>query len=197
MAGDPTTFSRRWTLGSALWIVVMLIMASFQTWRGAYVDGVLVYGIALLVTVDRLTGERTPKVTWLRHTRRGAVWFTAAAVAIILTLAPRHGLVVFIVMAAAGIVMLFLAWGEPSTPATLAQPALRRSAWAWALLGIALCLWEAIAFVLSVTTPGGVNAYPTVSVLLDSVLQTLIGRGIFVALWVAAGVGLIMIWRRR
>jgi hypothetical protein len=50
--------------------------------------------------------------------------------------------------------------------------------------------------VLSVTVPGGVEAYPTVSVLLDPVLQNILGQGLFVALWLLAGVGLITIWRR-
>lgn len=195
MGNRQTAPSRRWTLGGVLWILVMLIMASFQTWRGASVDGVLVYSVALLLVVDWLTGERL-RIAWLRAIPRWVVWSTAAVAAVILTLAPRHGVLVFVVMALLGVTMLVLSWGPPSHRANLAQPAVRKSAWIWAILGIALCVWEALAFVLSVTLPGGINAYPTVSVLLDPVLQTLIGRGTFVALWGAAGVGLVMIWRR-
>jgi hypothetical protein len=60
-----------------------------------------------------------------------------------------------------------------------------------------LCLWEALAFVLSVTMPGGSDAHPTISVLLDPALETLVGRIVFVGLWLAAGAALLLIWRRK
>ncbi|NBX24426.1 MAG: hypothetical protein EBR52_10100, partial [Microbacteriaceae bacterium] len=48
----------RWSVSAILWICVLGIMASFQTWRGAYVDGVLFFAITGMLIVDRLTGGR-------------------------------------------------------------------------------------------------------------------------------------------
>lgn len=48
----------QWTLSAVLWIAVLTIMASFQTWRGAYVDGILFYSLVLMLVVDRITGGR-------------------------------------------------------------------------------------------------------------------------------------------
>jgi hypothetical protein len=48
----------RWSVSAILWICVLGIMASFQTWRGAYVDGVLFYAITLMLILDRLTDGR-------------------------------------------------------------------------------------------------------------------------------------------
>lgn len=194
--GNHAIAKPRWTTGAILWLVVMFIMASFQTWRGAIVDGVLFYTVVVLLLTDRIVGERWVALRRLRTLPRWAVWSGGGLAAVVLTVAPRHGTIVFVVMVAIGIGMLALAWGGRSRPAHLDSVALRRSAWTWGALGVGLCLWEAIAFVLSVTLPEGVEAYPTVSVLLDPVLQNILGQGLFVALWLLAGVGLITIWRR-
>lgn len=194
--GNHAIAKPRWTTGAILWLVVMFIMASFQTWRGAIVDGVLFYTVVVLLLTDRIVGERWVALRRLRTLPRWAVWSGGGLAAVVLTVAPRHGTIVFVVMVAIGIGMLALAWGGRSRLAHLDSVALRRSARTWGALGVGLCLWEAIAFVLSVTLPGGVEAYPTVSVLLDPVLQNILGQGLFVALWLLAGVGLITIWRR-
>jgi hypothetical protein len=59
-----------------------------------------------------------------------------------------------------------------------------------------LCVWEATAFILSVTTPNGIENFPTISVLLDPFVENLWGRVVFVGLWLAAGYGLLRFWRK-
>ncbi|NBX24073.1 MAG: hypothetical protein EBR52_08220, partial [Microbacteriaceae bacterium] len=62
---------------------------------------------------------------------------------------------------------------------------------------VALCAWEATAFTLSVTLPNGLTNYPTISVLLDPIVESLPGRIVFVGLWLAGGLSLIGFFRRR
>jgi hypothetical protein len=64
------------------------------------------------------------------------------------------------------------------------------------MAAVVLCVWEATAFVLSVTVPGGDQMFPTISVLLDPFVENLWGRIVFVGLWLAAGLGLLQLWRK-
>lgn len=192
---QPAT--KRWTAGALLWLAAMVIMASFQTWRGAYEDGIIFFGIVVLLAVDRALGERIGGRTQRLHIRRRVVWLAVIIAAVILVIAPRHEALVFGAMAGIGVLMIVLAWAPMATPPTESSKAIRRSGWLWASIGVVLCVWEATAFVLSVTMPGGSDAHPTISVLLDPALETLVGRIVFVGLWLSAGAGLVLIWRRK
>lgn len=198
---SPATLNRpskaRWTLGSILWLAALTIMASFQTWRGAYEDGIVFSVLVVLLIIDRSLGERLSRNRKALQLAPWAIWLVAVLFGIVLIFAPRHSSVVFGAMALIGVMMLVVAWPDLSATKTDSTPAIRRSAWGWAVVGISLCVWEATAFVLSVTMPGGSQAHPTISVLLDPALETVIGRTIFVGLWLLAGVGLVFIWRRK
>ena len=187
----------QWTVSSVLWISVLTIMASFQTWRGAYVDGILFYSLVAVLVIDRLTGGRirimkqpivAPKVVTLGIT---------GTLALILVLAPRHGWVDLVTMVAIGVVVLILAWEPAPAKRQLPLKAIKRSALVWAILGVGLCLWEALAFIFSVTMPNGDLNYPTISVLLDPFVENTWGRLFFVGLWLAAGLALLRFWSKK
>jgi len=187
----------RWSVGAVLWICVLGIMASFQTWRGAYVDGVLFYAITLMLILDRLTDGRIRLIKTPLDAPRWVVGAITGALAVVLVLAPRHGWVDLVTMVAIGVTVLMLAWApRPKLPYRGAR-ALKRSALLWAIWGVALCVWEAAAFTLSVTMPEGNANYPTISVLLDPIVETLPGRIRFVGLWLAGGLCHIGYFRRR
>lgn len=186
----------RWSLSAVLWICILAIMAGFQTWRGAYVDGILFFSLVTMLVIDRLTGGRliilkkpiiAPKVLTLAIT---------GALGVILVLAPRHSWIDLAAFIAIGVTVLIVAW-EPA-PERLERPkvAMLRSMWFWSMAAVVLCLWEATAFVLSVTMPNGYMYFPTISVLLDPIVENLGGRGVFVGLWLAAGYGLLRFWRK-
>lgn len=185
-----------WSLSSVLWICVLGIMAGFQTWRGAYVDGILFFSLVAMLIIDRLTGGRiviikkpvaAPKILTLAIT---------GVLGVVLVLAPRHSWVDLAVFIAIGVTVLLVAWEPAPEREQRLHKALLRSMWMWSMLAVAICLWEATAFVLSVTMPGGNENYPTISVLLDPFVENVWGRLIFVGLWLAAGYGLLRFWRR-
>ena len=179
-----------------LWICVLTIMASFQTWRGAYVDGILFYSLVIMLIVDRLTGGR---LVIFKRPIIAPKWVTLAitgTLGVVLVSSPRHSWIDLVVFVAIGVTVLLVAW-EPA-PDRVQRPhkAYARSMWMWAMLAVAICLWEATAFVLSVTLPGGSEDFPTISVLLDPFVENTWGRMVFVGLWLAAGYGLLRFWRR-
>ena len=175
---------------------MLAIMAGFQTWRGAYVDGILFFSLSAMLVIDRLTGGKivilkkhvvAPKVVTLGIT---------GVLGLVLVLAPRHSWIDLVAFIAIGVTVLIVAW-EPA-PERVKRPhtAMLRSMWFWSMAAVALCVWEATAFVLSVTVPNGYKYFPTISVLLDPFVESLGGRMVFVGLWLAAGYGLLRFWRK-
>lgn len=186
----------RWSLSAVLWICVLAIMASFQTWRGAYVDGILFFSLVVMLLVDRFTSGR---LVILQRPIFAPKWVTltiTGALGVVLVLAPRHSWADLVVFIAIGVTVLLVAW-EPA-PERVQRPhtAYLHSMWTWSMLAVAICLWEATAFVLSVTIPGGNEDFPTISVLLDPFVENIWGRLVFVGLWLSAGYGLLRFWRR-
>ncbi len=187
----------RWTPGAIVWIVVLSIMAGFQTWRGAYTDGILFFGLSAMLIIDRLTRGR---ILVLKKHISAPRWLTlsiAVVVAVVLIIAPRHSTYDFVAFIVIGITVLLLAWEPAPDKEKLPHRALVRSALTWSMLAVAICLWEAIAFIFSVTMPDGVENFPTISVLLDPFVESLGGRIIFVTLWLAAGLALLRFWSKK
>lgn len=189
--------THRWNISTVLWTTVLAIMAGFQLWRGAFVDGMLFTAITLLLIVDTSTGGR------IRFFRKHIVaprWVTLVVVlgiGLVLVIAPRHGIVDLIAMVLIGISALILAWAPASVRVELPARAYRTSAITWSILAVGLCLWEALAFILSQYLPGGEDSYPTISVLLDPFLNWFPGKVLFIGLWLAAGLALLRVWGKR
>lgn len=123
------------------------------------------------------------------------LWALAAIAAAVLTIAPRHSDLDLVTVSAVGIGVLVLAWTPaPATPDHPRQ-AYRRAALWWSILAVGLCLWEAVAYILSVSVSD--RDFPTVSVLLDPLLEWNIGRALFTVGWLAGGLWLLRVWGRR
>lgn len=189
--------SPRWTVSSVLWIAVLAIMASFQAWRGAWVDAILFYAIVAVLVIDRLTGGTITLIKQPLIVSKPVMLVAGGIATMILVIAPRHGVINFVVMVVIGLSVLLVAWQPQPEGKKLPARAYTRSTYAWAILAVALCVWEALAFIFSVVMPNGLLNYPTVSVLLDPLVENLWGRIFFVALWIAGGLALLGVWRKK
>lgn len=190
------TVKPTWSLSSVLWIIVLTFMAGFQTWRGAYADGILFFALVAMLIVDRLTGGRLVIMKKPIIAPKKITLAITGVLGVVLVVAPRHSWVDLAVFIAIGVTVLLVAWEPAPDREKRPHKALLRSMWTWSMLAIAICIWEATAFVLSVSMPGGSEDFPTISVLLDPFVENIIGRMIFVGLWLAAGYGLLRFWRR-
>ena len=191
--------SRRttWSIGSVLWVIVLSIFSAFQLWRGAWVDGILFTALTLLLIVDASTGGRIHIVNKHVVALRWVTLVIVLGIGVVLAIAPRHGLVDLIAMILIGITALVLAWSPAPARPEHPAAAYRASAITWSVLGVALCVWEAVMFVLSTYLPGGTDVYPTVSVLLDPFLEWPVGKVIFIGLWLFIGLALLRVWSKR
>jgi hypothetical protein len=173
------------------WIAILVLTGLFQFYRAAIPDGIvfLAMAVALLVgetgILSRFDGRR-----W--QPRRVLVIVALGIAAIVLVFTPRHGLVDGVVVVASGILLFVVAWPNPATADSGPDPwstRLTRSALAWAIVGIAFCIWELGMYFLGLNAAGRTE-FPALSDLLDPILNNPIGRVIGVAAWLAGGVAL-------
>lgn len=184
-----------WSWGAIAWIAVLGLMASFQLWRGAYVDGVLFALLVATLIIDRLTGGRIRVFRTPPIVHRRWVWGAAGTAAMILAIAPRHSDIDLVVVSLVGIGVLVLAWAPaPATPDHPPRAYSRAALW-WSIFAVGFCLWEATAYILSVSVSE--SDFPTVSVLMDPFLEWAPGRIFFSLAWLAGGLWLLRIWGRR
>jgi hypothetical protein len=185
------------------WTLILVVTGVFQFFRGAPVDGAFFLGVAILLLADAVgwlpqAGLRQPRVAWLL----GA----AVPLAIVLVLAPRHGVVEGIVVSGIGVSTLLLGWGPLAKPASeppvgtepaSMSPAIRRAAILWSVIAVACCLWEVASFLLGLPSAEAAVRHPSISELFDPVLDTIQGRIAFTVVWLLVGVALLRGNRRR
>lgn len=167
------------------WVVIFVGTAIFHAWRGSWQDLIIFGASAILILTQvfgmyRLGFENQPK---FGVTPIALVVMVSAAV---LFVAPRHGIVVTLALIAfipIGIALVMYRDRPVPEPSRLVL----RTRLIWALWAIIFALIELVAYVGSKLV-GDLNQFPTISVILDPVLETPIGRAVFVALWLIAGV---------
>lgn len=191
------THSPMWSRRVVLWLGVLTIMAVFQLWRGAWVDGGIFVVLVAVLIIDRLTHGR---IRILRRPINPPKWVIFAALGVlgtVLVFTPRAGTWDLVALVLIGVVVLVVAWVPTPKRRELPDEAHRRSSAWWTAFGVAFCVWEACAYIFSTRIPGLEDAFPTVSVLLDPVLSWTPSRAAFVVLWLWGGVILLRIRSRR
>ena len=173
------------------WIAILAITGGFQFYRDAPVDATVFCLLAAGLLADLLGAfRRIPLRNLAIH--RALVVGSAVIVAGLLAFSPRHGVIDAAVVAIAGVLALLVAWpdhaGDLAAPATPSSGFVR-TAWLWAGVLLAICLWELAMYILG--SVGGRSAFPALSDLLDPLVENSAGRILFVLGWVLAGVALV------
>lgn len=176
------------------WVVIFVGTALFHTWRGSLQD-IIIFGFSAALILTQVFGlyrigfENQPQFpTW-------AIASVVLVSAVLLYVSPRHELVNFIVLLAfipIGIALVM--YRDKPVPEPREQVFTSRLLWGWWAALFALV--ELVAYVGSKLS-GDLNLFPTISVILDPVLDQPLGRAVFVALWLMAGVYLFGIRRRK
>jgi hypothetical protein len=197
MRQDPTerVTGQRTTLRRVAqpWTLILVATGLFQVLRGAPIDGAFFLVVAIVLMMDALGWVGGPNRARLR---RGIVIGAAAALGALMVIVPRHGIVEGVIVSAIGLSVLFFAWPTPGD--TDAAPApLRRSAVLWSVIGVVCCLLEVSSFLLGLPSAEAKLTHPSISLLLDPVLDTPEGRVGFTALWLLSGIALLRRGRAR
>jgi hypothetical protein len=175
----------------SLWVIAFFTTAALQIFRGAAGDTIIfVSGTALLLSSG--TFGRNLDFPAAKYSKTKPMLWAVLALVIMLTATPRHTSIMFGFFLALIVPVLLLAWGDHTEFKQKASPRIRRARLMWILWAVTMCLWEYAANVLGQLT-NVKNAYPTISVLVDPLLDGPIGKAGFVLAWLAVGYGLIKV----
>jgi hypothetical protein len=182
------------TLPVAAWIVILVLTGGFQIYRAAPVDGAVFLAMAAALVID-LTGILPPFRSREWRPSRIILVGVLAAAAAVLALTPRHGMADGIVLLVSGILVFLIAWPAHETEEHPWTPRMRRTATLWAIVGIAVCLWELTMYFLGTYVDR--HAFPALSDLMDPLLGHTVGRILFAVAWLLGGVALARRGRER
>lgn len=192
-----TTSARSWLVPCVVLALVIVVAVI----RAAWAD-VAFFTAALALAIAQTRAERPP-----RHALRGRPprpWIGGAALTagVILAWAPRHGLASGAVVGLLGLVTVTVAalggWRANGgrTPPHPGGPASRRAVLAWGAIIVAAGLWELTAYL---TWRWGVlpdGVMPSISDVLDPLLEEPVGKVAFVLVWLTGGTALLLrAWR--
>jgi hypothetical protein len=71
-----------------------------------------------------------------------------------------------------------------------------RTKWIWLTLALFMAVSELFAYIWANVYQDD-KTYPTISIIVNPVLESPYGRGVFLMLWMLIGVGVLQIWRKR
>ena len=165
----------------------------FQLYRGSKQD-IAIFTVALILLVLESTNNLNwlPEFKGLRKSRVNL--FALIAMSLYLLFTKRGAPLTIWIFILFFIFMFLDLWRRHNGEKRKLTFAQEKSAQIWAMLGIALCFWELITFVLATISKDDYS-YPTISVLIAPHLDALIGRAIFIVAWLLFGFLLLKDWR--
>ncbi len=177
------------------WIWMFVITASFQIFRGSVGDAIIFWGFVALAVLSQLNvPERVFVVEPKLNRNRILLWVTLATAALVAI--PRHTGFYGLVMIAVLICALIFNWQPDSSAKPRSDARIRRARFGWAIIGVGLCIWELAANILG-QLQGTLTEYPTISVLIDPLLDQPFGQALFAVAWILSGMGFLRLWSHK
>ncbi len=174
------------------WFWVFAITTALQVFRGSPRDTIIfsLSTVALWVSASGILGNRFGNRIRIQ---RAWVFWGVVILTIGLSLLDRHSYAHgFLVLATLPIV-LRLAWYTDRGPKEKPDPRMARSRTLWTILCLGITVWEFVANILG-QLAGSLHRYPTISVLIDPILDTHYGQAAFVIFWLGIGIGFLKLW---
>ncbi|HET6632901.1 MAG TPA: hypothetical protein VFG73_09375 [Rhodanobacteraceae bacterium] len=188
--------------------ILLLVTGFFHLGRGATADGLaFLIGASALIIDARLDRapiplSNQPAWRWWREGHEAISWVMIAALAVavgtILGVLTRYSLAAEVIVVVVGAPVFFCAWMDSARPLREddAPPNLRCTASVWLGVGIAICVWELTAFLIDQVSHRYFR-FPTMSNLLNPLMDNTAFRAFFAVVWVFVGVAMIKFRRTR
>ena len=189
---SPSSFWRRYRHP---WIWMFVIVVAFQVFRGSIADA-LIFGSFAGLAILSQSGRREQFLHQIPRVTRKQVLVGVAGLAVVMTALPRHSVAYGLLFLVIGCYVILTSWYADSGAKERRNLPVSRATVLWRTYGIALCLWELAANILGQLN-NTLSEFPTISVLVDPLLDHPLGKAGFVLLWLMSGVGFMRLWRVR
>ncbi|MEO0061117.1 MAG: hypothetical protein RL343_735 [Actinomycetota bacterium] len=177
------------------WLPVFVFVVAFHLNRGSIGDAII-FGLGSLI----LIADWKRWIPWHMPERpKVSGWVIALALGVsfvILLTTERNGwqdVVLLITLAPIALVMVYYRDHGPKPSSTRVMA---RTKWIWMTLALSMAVAELFAYIFAAVYKDD-RSFPTVSVLVNPVLESPIGRSVFLVLWMLIGVGLLQVRKGR
>ena len=177
------------------WLPVFLTTFLFHVLRGAFGDA-LIFGFGsaiMLLDWKKVIPWHMPERPSLNKWIVSLVLLVAAA---ILFFSKRGGWQDIILLLALAPIALSLTYYRDHGPKPSATKVMARTRGLWVTIAISMAVCELFAYIWANVFKDD-KSFPTISVLVNPVLESPYGRSIFLVLWMLIGVGMLGIWRHK
>jgi hypothetical protein len=170
-------------------VAIVVITGAFHIYRGVPREAYLFFAVAALIALagNRLVPTPRARSVWVPSPLASLPLAVAAAAA--WTLLPVRSTGQGVLLGAIGVTVLAVGWVQGDADAAVPGP-IRRTAAVWIGLGVALCLWELAAYLVA-QWRGNEDAFPTISVLVDPIVEIPLYRAVLLTLWLILGLALV------
>lgn len=168
------------------WVLIFVGLAFFHLWRQSPQD-IIIFGGSALLILTQVFGKTSWGFAQQPQIKPLPIALVVLGASAALYVSERHGAVNFLVLVVfipIGFVLLFY---RDSAVHPVPKRQVLRSRWVWTLWAGLFALVELVAY-LGSKLSGDLERYPTISVLLDPILDEPIGRAVFIALWLVSGI---------
>lgn len=177
------------------WLPVFAFVTAFHINRGSTGDAII-FGLASLLLI-----ADWKKLIPLRMPERPKVsgWAVATVVVVssaVLFFSERNGWQDVVLLLALAPIALVMVYYRDHGPKPSSTSVMARTKWIWMTLALIMAVSELFAYIFANVYKDD-HSYPTVSVLVNPILDSPYGRAIFLVVWMLIGVGLLQVRRRR
>lgn len=175
-------------------LLILVVTGVVHVIRGAPVDAAIFLGVAAVLLGTELVAPAPAPATRPLPAYRVAVPLGSVAFGVAVGWS-RFGVFGEIALIVVGVLALVLVWrqGEPAPADT---PPLGWGALVWVALALTWCGWELVSFVHEVNVDDVSIGHPTLSDIVEPLLDNRIVRWIVLAVWIGVGYGLVRVGRR-
>ncbi len=171
------------------WLPVFAFVTLFHLIRESYVDAFIFALGSVILVIDwkKMLSLRMPKRKTLKN------WFLALVIALsfsVLFFSGRGGWQDVLLLIALAPAALYLVYYQDRGPKPSGNGTMVRTKWIWMTLAIFMAVSELFAYIWAVVFKDD-KTYPTISIIVNPILDSPYGRGIFLVIWMLIGLGLL------
>lgn len=176
-----------------LWFWLFLTTTVFQVFRGSLID-TIIFGSGTLMVFLSAANLLNHVHLEKPHAHKYAIYTTVLVIVLALSLVPRHTPLQSIIVLAILPLALRFAWYSDVGPKDKADRRIKRAQMVWAAGGVGLLLWEFAANIFG-QLDKSLQSFPTISVLVDPMLDNIVGQAAFAVIWLIIGISFLRLWR--